>query len=129
MPPATLDAAPPLPDAVKSQMGTNSEAGGFAGIGQMLAKRGGEGASPAAENGPQGALKAKIDTIKKVLEGVIGAAGAGKTFFSRAAQLLDQGLAAEAQKGPGTPATKSNEASPPPSSGESGMSAPPAFAG
>lgn len=50
----------------------------------------------------QGALKAQVDAMKGVLQKVIDSAGPGKMFFSRAAQLLDQGMAAEAQSGPGT---------------------------
>jgi hypothetical protein len=124
MPAATLDAAPPLPDAVKGAMGPATS--GFDGIGKMMAK----GGAPAGPEGgsAQGDLKTKIDTIKKVMESVIGASTAGKTFFSRAVQMMDQGLAAESAKGPGTPAEKGPETGAV-SGGGSGMGAPPSFPG
>jgi hypothetical protein len=120
MPSATLDAAPPLPDAVKSAMGPPT--GGFEQIGKMMSK----GGAPGPEGGSaQGNLKVQIDTIKKVLDSIIGSATAGKTFFSRAAQMLDQGLAAESSKGPGTPVTKEPQAG----DAGAGMASPPSFPG
>jgi hypothetical protein len=97
----------------------------FAGVGEML-----KGSQPdaGASAGSSGSLKAQIDAVKKVLETVIQSAGPGKTFFSRAAQLLDQGLSAESSQGPGTsPSPKPEGASASPE----GMSRPPspAFAG
>src|SRR5208282_637120 len=122
MPTASLDAAPPLPDAVKSAMGPPTGGGGFEQIGKMMSK----GGAPGPEGGSaQGNLKVQIDTIKKVLDSIIGSATAGKTFFSRAAQMLDQGLAAESSKGPGTPATK--EPTGGDTGGPSGMASPPSF--
>lgn len=126
--PPTLDMPPPLPDAVKAQMGPSSP---FSGVGNMMMAQGGDKAAASAPDA-QGALKAQIGAIKKVLEQVIASSSAGKTFFSRASQLLDQGLAMESQKGPGTPTT------PQPAAGSAteghgetgGMSAPPvAFPG
>jgi hypothetical protein len=123
MPSATLDAAPPLPDAVKSAMGPPT--GGFEQIGKMMSK----GGAPAGPEGAsaQGNLKVQIDTIKKVLDSIIGSAGPGKTFFSRAAQMLDQGLAAESSKGPGTSATKGPDQAG--DTGGGGMASPPSFPG
>lgn len=99
--PPLLDSPPPLPDAVKSQMG----GGSFAGIGDMLSKSGGGG------GGAVGLTKTKVDTIKKVLQEVIQSAGAGKTFFSQAMQLLDKGVQAEGSKGPGSPAMPASDSS------------------
>jgi hypothetical protein len=113
----SIDQSPPLPDSVKSQMGSASP---FSGVSEMLANK------PApSEPDPQGALKAQIDAVKKVLEQVISAAGAGKQFFSRASQLLDQGLAAEAQKGPGTPTNPQPENQSPEGTQAGGMTVPP----
>ena len=98
--PPTLDAAPPLPDAVKSQMGPSDPAGaGMAGAGDMLKKSSSFGGAPNA----QGALRAQADAVKAVVQKMADTASAGKTFFSRALQLIDQGMAAEAQGGPGSP--------------------------
>lgn len=94
--PPVLDSPPPLPDAVKNQMGA-PDAGGMAGAGEMLKKTTAFGGAPNA----QGALRAQVDALKKVLQKVIDTAGPGKQFFSRAAQLLEQGMSAEASKGPG----------------------------
>lgn len=123
--PPTLDMPPPLSDAVKSQMGPSTP---FSGVGDML-MQGDKGGPASSAPDAQGALKAQIGAIKKVLEQVIASSSAGKAMFSRAAQLLDQGLAMEAQKGPGTPTSPQ-----PPAGAEGpqagGMSAPPvAFPG
>jgi|SRR5271170_3051770 len=123
MPGATLDAAPPLPDAVKSAMGPPT---GGPDIGKMMAKGPG---MPGPDGGSaQGNLKVQIDTIKKVLDSIIGSATAGKTFFSRAAQMLDQGLAAESSKGPGTPPVKGPDQGAG-DTGGGGMASPPSFPG
>ena len=99
--PPTLEAAPPLPDSVKSAMGPpDPGAGGMAGAGEMLKKSSAFGGAPNA----QGALRAQADAVKAVVQKMADSAGAGKTFFSRALQLIDQGMAAEAQGGPGSPA-------------------------
>ena len=98
MPSPTLDAAPPLPDAVKSQMGS-PDAGGMAGAGEMLKKSTAFGGAPNA----QGALRAQADAVKGVIQKMADSAAAGKTFFSRAIQLIEQGIAAESQGGPGSP--------------------------
>jgi hypothetical protein len=73
----------------------------MAGAGEMLKKGTAFGGPPNA----QGALRAQVDAIKGVLQKVADSASAGKTFFSRAMQLIDQGMAAEAQGGPGSPAS------------------------
>jgi hypothetical protein len=100
MPSPMLDAAPPLPDSVRSQMGAPDQGpGGMAGAGEMLKKTTAFGGAPNA----QGALRAQADAVKAVVQKMADAASAGKTFFSRAIQLLEQGMAAEAQGGPGTP--------------------------
>jgi hypothetical protein len=98
MPAPVLDAPPPLPDSVKSQMGPPDQ--GMNAAGPMLQKSSAFGGAPNA----QGALRAQVDAVKKVLQKVVDSAGAGKQFFSRAMQLLEQGMSAEAQKGPGSPA-------------------------
>lgn len=99
--PPTLEAAPPLPDNIRSQMGApDSGAGGMAGAGEMLKKSTAFGGAPNA----QGALRAQADAVKAVVQKMADAASGGKTFFSRALQLIDQGMAAEAQGGPGSPA-------------------------
>ena len=93
-----LDSPPPLPDAVKNQMGGPDKGpGGMAGAGEMLKKSTAFGGAPNA----QGALRAQVDAIKGVLQKVIDTAGPGKQFFSRASQLIEQGMAAEASSGPG----------------------------
>lgn len=123
-----LDSAPPLPDGVKSQMGPPS-ASSFSGIGDMLASKSGgpgPGAAPPGGGGAQGALKAQGDAIKKVLETMVQSASAGKTYFSRAMQLIEQGVAAESAKGPGTSTAPQPDAG---SEGASGMKPAPAFAG
>lgn len=98
--PPTLDAAPPLPDNVRGQMGPADPAGaGMAGAGEMLKKTTAFGGAPNA----QGALRAQADAVKAVVQKMADSASAGKTFFSRAMQLIDQGMAAEAQGGPGSP--------------------------
>ena len=93
--PPTLDAAPPLPDGVKAQMGPSL---GMGGAGEMLKGSTAFGGAPNA----QGALKAQADAVKAVVQKMADSASAGKTFFSRALQLIDQGMAAEAQSGPGS---------------------------
>lgn len=98
--PPSLEAAPPLPDSVKSAMGP-PDTGGMAGAGEMLKKTTAFGGAPNA----QGALRAQVDAIKGVLQKVIDSAGPGKQFFSRAIQLMDQGMSAEAQSGPGSQAS------------------------
>jgi hypothetical protein len=96
--------------------------GAFAGIGDMMAKQGGGQSG----GGSAGALKAQADAISKVLEQMVGAANAGKPFFSRAMKMIEQGIAAEAQQGPGTPAAPQQQASGPASAEPPGMGAPPA---
>lgn len=102
MPSLQLEGPPPVPADVTSQQG----AAPFAGVGQQL----GEQTKPGG--GPQGALSAKLDAVKKVMQGVIEESKAGKTFFSRALELIDKGLQAEAggtagmAGGPPEPATK-----------------------
>jgi len=124
MPAAQLDAPPPIPDGVKAAMGGGGGSP-FAGVGDMLSKQG--GGAPGG-GGPSGALKAQADAVTKVLEQMVGAASAGKTFFSRAMKMIEQGVAAESQQGPGTPAAPKqaggDAGQPPP-----GMEPPPAFPG
>jgi hypothetical protein len=123
----SIDMSPPLPSGVKAQMGPSTP---FAGVGDMLAKQ--NGAPPTAQQpDAQGALKAQADAVKKVLEQMASASGAGKQFFSRASQLVDQGLAVESQKGPGTPATPQPDSQGGPEGAQAGgMTAPPmAFPG
>jgi hypothetical protein len=74
--------------------------GGMAGAGEMLKKSPAFGGAPNA----QGALKQKVDAVTAVIKTIVDSASAGKTFFSRAIQLLEQGMAAESQGGPGSPA-------------------------
>lgn len=96
----------------------------FSGVADMLSKQGGP--APGG-GGPSGALKAQADAISKVLEQMVGASNAGKPFFSRAMKMIEQGVAAESQQGPGTPAAPKDAgggAEPP-----AGMSPPPAFPG
>jgi len=124
MPAAQLDSPPPLPDAVKASMGGG---GGnpFAGVGDMLSKQGG---TPPGGGGPSGALKAQADAISKVLQQMVGASNAGKPFFSRAMKMIEQGVAAESQQGPGTPVAPKQDAGPgAESAGE--MAPPPSFPG
>jgi hypothetical protein len=64
---------------------------------QMMDKNGGAGDSA-------GALKMQGDACKKLLEKMAQSAQAGKSFFSRAIQMIDQGIAVESSKGPGAPA-------------------------
>jgi hypothetical protein len=124
MPAATLDAPPPIPDGVKAAMGGGG-GGPFAGVGDMLSKQGG---APPKGGGPTGALKAQADAISKVLEQMVGAASAGKPFFSRAMKMIEQGVAAESQQGPGTPPAPQGGAGEG-EEGPAGMSPPPAFPG
>jgi hypothetical protein len=120
-----LDSPPPLPDAVKASMGGG---GGnpFAGVGDMLKKQG--GAAPGG-GGPSGALKAQADAISKVLEQMVGASNAGKPFFSRAMKMIEQGVQAESQQGPGAPAAPKQEGGPESAEPPAGMAPPPAFPG
>lgn len=121
----TVDEPPALPADTASQMSSGSNP--FSGIGAMI---GGPkpGGAPQADAGG-GALKAQVDAIKKVLEKIIQSSKSGKTFFSRASQMLDQGLAVESQQGPGTPPKTQGSDSGSPDS--MAMSKPPAdsFAG
>lgn len=124
MPGPQLDSPPPLPDGVKASMGGGSP---FAGVGEMLA---GKKSPPSGGGGPQGALKAQGDAVMKVLEQMVGSSQAGKTFFSRAMKMVEQGIAAESQGGPGAPANPDKQQGGPESGGEdSGMKPPPAFPG
>ena len=103
MPSPVLDMPPPLPDAVRNQMGPPDQ--GMNAAGPMLQKGAAFGGPPNA----QGAIRAQVDAVKKVLQKVIDSSGAGKQFFSRAMQLLEQGMSAEAQKGPGSPTSPTPE--------------------
>ena len=125
MPGPALDTPPPLPDGVKAAMGGG---GAFAGIGEMLA---GKKPPMSGGGGGTGALKAQGDAVMKVLEQMVGASQAGKTFFSRAMKMIEQGIAAEAQGGPGAPANpdKAPGAGPDMAGAESGMKPPPSFPG
>lgn len=126
MPATQLDSPPPLPDAVKGAMGGGNP---FSGVGEMMA---GKKPGPSGGGGPAGALKAQGDAVMKVLEQMVGASGPGKTFFSRAMKMIEQGVAAEQQQGPGTPVEgdrgqsgmEGHE-----SAGGGGMQPPPAFPG
>jgi hypothetical protein len=123
-----LDGPPPLPVDVKSQMGASP----FAGVGDMMMSKAGATDAGAAPGGadPQGALKAQVGAIKSVLQKVVEMAGPGKTFFSRALQMIEQGLAVEGSKGPGTPNMGQGADQPPTSGQAGGMTAPPpAFPG
>jgi len=123
MPAAMLDAPPPIPDGVKASMGGGGSP--FSGVGDMLSKQG--GGAPGG-GGPSGALKAQADAVAKVLEQMVGASNAGKPFFSRAMKMIEQGVAAESQQGPGAPAAPAQaggDAGQPPA----GMQAPPSFPG
>jgi hypothetical protein len=80
-------------------MGGPDQGPGMAGAGEMLKKNPAMGGAPNA----QGALRAQADAVKAVVQKMADSASAGKTFFSRAIQLIEQGLAAEAQGGPGSP--------------------------
>lgn len=127
MPGPQLDSPPPLPDGVKASMGGGSP---FAGVGEMLA---GKKAPAPGGGGPQGALKAQGDAVMKVLEQMVGASQAGKTFFSRAMKMVEQGIAAEAQGGPGAPANPDRggggDEGHAVAGKEGGMTPPPAFPG
>lgn len=119
-----LDGPPPLPDSVKAGM-SGGGAGGdnpFSGVGEMLAGK----KPPAGGGGPQGALKAQGDAVMKVLEQMVGASQAGKPFFSRAMKMIEQGIAAESQGGPGAPANPDKGGQP---EDGGGMKPPPAFPG
>ena len=89
--PMQMEGPPPVPADVSSQQGVP-----FAGVGAQLA----EDNKPSAPN-PQGALQAKADAVKKVVTGMIEEAKAGKVFFSRALELLEKGMQAEAGGGQG----------------------------
>lgn len=117
----TVDEPPALPPDVAGQMSGGGGGNPFSGMGKMIAGQG----QPDA-GGSSGALKAQIDAIKKVLEKVIQSSAGGKTFFSRASQLLDQGLAMESQQGPGTSPRAQTESGNSPDS--MAMSKPPAAA-
>ena len=124
MPPQMLESPPPLPDSIKSSMGGGSP---FAGVGEMLANK-----KPSAPAGGSGALKAQGDAVMKVLEQMVGASQAGKTFFSRAMKMVEQGIAAEAQGGPGAPVNPEKGAMGDegrPGAEGGGMKPPPAFPG
>jgi len=82
-----MEGPPPVPADVTSQQGMP-----FAGVGEQMAADN----KPPATAGPQGALQAKIDAVKKVMQGVVEEAKGGKPFFSRALELLDKGMQAEA---------------------------------
>jgi len=111
-----LDTPPPPPDAINSQMGAG---GPFSGIGEMLSKK--PGGPPQGAADPAGALRAQGDAIKGVLEKMAASAKAGKTFFSRAIQMIEQGVMAESQSGsvaapgpqPGTGGPEGSMAKPP----------------
>jgi hypothetical protein len=125
MPGPQLDSPPPLPDGVKASM---SGGGPFAGVGEMLAGK--KPPTAGGGGGPQGALKAQGDAVMKVLEQMVGSSQAGKTFFSRAMKMVEQGIAAEAQGGPGAPANPDRGGGEgPASAGEGSMKPPPAFPG
>src|SRR6185437_1676102 len=96
-----LKGPPPTPADVTSQQG---EPMPFAGVGEQMAS---EQKAP----NPQGALQARADAVKKVLQSMTEEAKAGKNFFSRAMELIDKGLQAEAgggqaASGPPEPAGK-----------------------
>jgi hypothetical protein len=71
----------------------------MAGAGEMLKKSPGFGGAPNA----QGALRAQADAVKAVVQKMADSASAGKTFFSREIQLIEQGIAGEAKCGQGSP--------------------------
>lgn len=128
MPAQMLDSPPPLPQDVKSSMGGGSP---FAGVGEMLAAKK-PGMDGMAAKGPQGALNAQADAVTKVLQQMVTSSNAGKTFFSRAIKMIEQGVAAESQQGPGAPAKgdMSMQMTGPDMAGPgSGMSPPPPFPG
>lgn len=116
--PPVLDAPPPLPADVKSQM---SAGGGspFQDIANKMADKNGGDA--------QGALKMQGDAVKKLLEKMAQSAQAGKTFFSRAISMIDQGIAVESSKGPGAPTAPQGDMVDAGSGG--GMTAPSSFPG
>ena len=119
MPNLAIDEPPALPAAAVSQMSAGNP---FSGMGDMIG--GGKPGGEPPVNNSAGALKAQIDAVKKVLEKVVQSSRAGKTFFSRAMQLLDQGLQVESQQGPGSSPNPKGES---PGSPEGGsMSKPPA---
>lgn len=105
-----------MPADVTSQQGSPEMP--FAGVGAQMA----EDNKPSVA-GPQGALAAKADAVKKVLEGMTQEAKAGKEFFSRAMELIDRGLQAEAGGKPGM------SGPPEPPKAEGGSPANPAFPG
>lgn len=109
MPALTIDEPPALPTSATSQMAGGGGGNPFSGMGSLLS--GSKPPAPGPGANSSGALKSQIDAIKKVLESVIQASTAGKTFFSRASQMLDQGLAMESQQGPGSSANQKPEAS------------------
>ena len=126
MPGPMLDSPPPLPDGVKASMSGGAP---FAGVGEMLA-----GKKPPMPGGnAQGALKAQGDAVMKVLEQMVGSSQAGKSFFSRAMKMVEQGIAAEAQGGPGAPANPDRGGGPDEGHAvagkEGGMMPPPSFPG
>lgn len=82
-----------------------------------------------ADAGGGGALKAQADAIKKLLEKMAQSANAGKSFFSRAMQLIDQGIAVESSKGPGSPAAPSTEMGGDSGASSSGLQPPSPFPG
>jgi hypothetical protein len=71
-------------------------------MGAMLAGK--PGAPPTGAPDPAGALRSQADAIKGVLEKMAASAKVGKTFFSRAIAMIEQGVMAEAQgASPGSP--------------------------
>lgn len=94
----------------------------FGGIAKMLSDKGG---APGGDKPPDagGSLKAQGEAVKKVLEKMAQSSQAGKTYFSRAIQMIEQGLQIEAEKGPGTPAKPQPDS---PGVGQGGGMEPPA---
>lgn len=116
-----LDAPPPLPADVKSQMSGPGGGSPFQDIAQKMQEKN-AGAGDSA-----GALKMQGDACKKLLEKMAQAAQAGKSFFSRAIQMIDQGIAVESSKGPGAPSGPTGEMADAGSGG--GMTPPSSFPG
>jgi len=115
--------SPPLPSDVKSQMAGGMEnANPFAAAGDLAKGQ----AAPAPAPGPMSGAKEKFDAIKKAIEQVSSGMTAGKSWASRAIQMLDRALEEEAKSG----SASANPQPGAPTGGAAGSGGPPsAFPG
>jgi hypothetical protein len=89
-----LDAPPPQPPDVSSQMGAGAP---FAGVSSMLQQKGDQGGGGA---NPKGALQAQAEACKKVVDQMAKMEPGFGPFADRIKSLLDAGIGVISSAGP-----------------------------